>query len=91
MNVQEKQAKVLTLHADWSFRVWAVPTGRVGSRRGGGGGSLLHEVDARGFLDEEHRHQVIPVGFVRRWFVDVVVSRPVIVVSCPVVVVFVLH
>eukprot|EP00752_Nemacystus_decipiens_P008562 g7648.t1 len=51
---EEKQAMVLTLHTDWSFRVWT--TGKLGSRRGGGG-SLLHKVDARKLLSESDEHQ----------------------------------
>eukprot|EP00903_Cladosiphon_okamuranus_P013430 g12510.t1 len=58
---EEKQAMVLTLHTDWSFRVWALwttATARVGSRRGG---SLLHKIDARQFLGPSHQHQTAAV------------------------------
>ncbi|CAN0039916.1 unnamed protein product [Pylaiella littoralis] len=53
---EEKQATVLTLHTDWSFRVWT--TTRLGARRGG---ALVHRVDARQFLGPSHRNQTAAV------------------------------
>lgn len=55
---QEKQAVVLTLHTDWSFRVWVTSrAAAAGAKRRGGG--LVSRVDARQFLGSPHERQVL--------------------------------
>lgn len=54
---QEKQAVVLTLHTDWSFRVWVTSRAGAGAKRRGGG--LVSRVDARQFLGLPHERQVL--------------------------------
>ncbi|CAM9806158.1 unnamed protein product, partial [Ectocarpus sp. 4 AP-2014] len=56
---EEKQAVVLTLHTDWSFRVWLTSRAGAGGKRRGGG--LVSRVDARQFLGSPHERQTAAV------------------------------